>query len=213
MKLVVGLGNPGNDYRGTRHNAGFEVVDALVKRHARDAGRERFGAICWEAELRVDGVQDKVLLMKPLTFMNLSGDPVAQAMRFHKLDAARDLLVVADDLALPVGHIRLRQDGGSGGHNGLADVAIKLSSGNWARLRVGIGKPAPRMSQVAHVLGRFTDEERPSVDASISTASEAVLAWLDRGAAAAMNAFNTKVPAPAQGPKGAGPQTDSAPSS
>ena len=112
MKLVVGLGNPGNDYRGTRHNAGFEVVDALVKRHARDAGRERFGAICWEAELRVDGVQDKVLFMKPLTFMNLSGDPVAQAMRFHKLDAAHDLLVVADDLALPVGHIRLRQDGG-----------------------------------------------------------------------------------------------------
>lgn len=208
MKLVVGLGNPGNDYRGTRHNAGFEVVDALVVRQSRDAGRERFGAICWEAEFPVSGSPGKVLLMKPLTFMNRSGDAVAQAMRFHKLDGAHDLLVVADDIALPVGHIRLRQDGGSGGHNGLADIGLKLTSGNWPRLRIGVGKPIPPMSQVAHVLGRFTDAERPAYEASLATATEAVLAWLNRGAAAAMNAFNTKVPA-----SGTGPQTDSAPSS
>ncbi len=204
MKLVVGLGNPGIDYRGTRHNVGYEVVDALATRFARSAGRERFNALVWEAELPIDGAPGKVLLMKPLTFMNLSGESVAQAVRFHKLDAANDLLVVADDLALAVGHLRLRQDGGSGGHNGLSDIALKLASGHWARLRLGIGKPMTRASQVSHVLGRFTDDERPLVASSISTACEAVLAWLDRGVASAMNAFNKKAPA-----DGGGSPTDS----
>lgn len=152
MKLIVGLGNPGSEYAGTRHNAGFDVVDRLSARFAPGAApRSRFGGLATDAE--VGG--EKCLLLKPMTFMNLSGRSVLEAVQFFKLEPSRDLLVIVDDLALPCGSIRLRPDGSSGGHNGLADIGLKLSSNYWARLRIGIDPPG-RVPQADYVLGKFS---------------------------------------------------------
>ena len=141
MKLVVGLGNPGPEYDRTRHNVGFEVVDRLARRHA-DPGagsaRNRFTGLVVEATIG----DEKVLLLKPLTYMNVSGKSVAEAMRFYKMSPADDLLIVVDDTAIPCGSVRLKPGGGAGGHNGLADVSTKLlGTDAWPRLRVGIDKP------------------------------------------------------------------------
>ncbi|MFM8817132.1 MAG: aminoacyl-tRNA hydrolase, partial [Phycisphaerales bacterium] len=150
MKLIVGLGNPGLEYAGTRHNVGFDVVDRLSGRLAPNAV-PRFGGLAVEAE--VGG--EKCLLLKPMTYMNLSGQSVQEAVRFFKLEASKDLLVIVDDLALPCGSIRLRPDGSSGGHNGLADIGLRLSSNHWARLRIGIDPPG-RVRQSDWVLGKFS---------------------------------------------------------
>lgn len=196
MKLIVGLGNPGPEYAGTRHNAGFDVVDRLARRLAPGAApRARFAGLAVEAE--VGG--EKCLLLKPTTFMNLSGRAVLEAVQFFKLEPSRDLLVIVDDLALPCGSIRLRPDGSSGGHNGLTDIGLKLASNYWARLRVGIDPPG-RVRQVDYVLGRFSPDQRTLVDASLDQAALAAECWAAKGIQEAMNRFNTK-PAPAAAPE------------
>ncbi|MDQ7012492.1 MAG: aminoacyl-tRNA hydrolase [Planctomycetota bacterium] len=189
MKLIVGLGNPGTQYVKTRHNAGFLAIDQLVGRHASGAVvKSRFKADTVEASIR----STKCLLLKPMTFMNLSGESVLQAMQFYKLPLA-DLLVITDDLALPVGAVRLRASGGAGGHNGLSDIERRLGSSEYPRCRVGIGPKPPLFDQAAFVLSRFAEDEQDSLHASIRTAADAVETFVVSGIDTAMNRFNTKI--------------------
>jgi PTH1 family peptidyl-tRNA hydrolase len=188
MKLIVGLGNPGPEYAGTRHNVGFDVIDRLARRFAPGAApRSKFAGLAIDAEIG----DEKCMLLKPMTFMNLSVRSVLEAMQFFKLEASRDLLVIVDDLALPCGSIRLRPDGSSGGHNGLSDIGLKLGSNYWARLRIGID-PRGRVRQSDYVLGKFSPDQQPLADASMAEAALAAEAWATKGLQEAMNRFNTK---------------------
>lgn len=193
MKLVVGLGNPGPEYDGTRHNVGFDVVDRLARRWADPAAsvaKSRFSGLVVEATIR----DEKVLLLKPLTYMNLSGKAVAEAVRFYKMSPADDLLVVVDDTALDCGSIRLKPGGGAGGHNGLTDISRLLGTDAWPRLRIGIDKPGP-IPLKNYVLGRFTPEQKPLVETSLDEAADAAACWASDGLATAMNRFNRKASA------------------
>lgn len=188
MKLVVGLGNPGPEYDGTRHNVGFEVLDRLARRFAPQAtARSRFHGACKEAEL---GGQ-RALLLKPATYMNRSGLAVAEAVRFHKIDPAVDLLVLVDDMALECGVIRLRPEGSSGGHNGLSDVERLLGSSNYPRLRIGIDGPG-QIPQKDYVLGRFRPDQRDRLEPALDMAADAVVCWARFGIQEAMNRYNRK---------------------
>ena len=203
MKLIVGLGNPGPEYAGTRHNVGFDVVDRLAARIAPgQAPRSRFGGLAIEGDIG----GEKCLLLKPMTFMNLSGRSVQEAVAFFKLEASKDLLVVVDDLALPCGSIRLRPDGSSGGHNGLADIGLRLGSNYWARLRIGIDPPG-RVRQSDYVLGRHSPDQRPLVESALDQAALAAECWAAKGLQEAMNRFNTK-PAPSAAPENANNHKD-----
>lgn len=200
MKLIVGLGNPGLQYEKTRHNAGFLVLDALASRHA--AGqipKSRFNSVTLDAHIGAE----KVLLMKPTTYMNLSGKSVGEAVRFFKLDPSEDLIVIVDDIALPVGHTRVRKNGGSGGHNGLSDIDRVLSSDGYTRVRLGVGAVPKLMNQSDWVLSRFMSEEREDIERGIIRAADATECILGEGVVKAMNTFNTKLkkPKPEKQPK------------
>ncbi len=186
MKLIVGLGNPGPQYDNTRHNVGFGVVDELSKRWSVSLATEKFHG--WFGVGRAGG--DKVCLLKPTTFMNRSGRAVVAAGRFYKLELA-DLLIVADDFALPLGKLRIRKKGSAGSHNGLQDIIDRLGSNEWCRLRVGIGSPVG-VPQV-HVLGRFESDEQAVVRASTERAADAIQCWVKRGPNEAMNRYNGDV--------------------
>jgi PTH1 family peptidyl-tRNA hydrolase len=189
VKVVTGLGNPGERYRLTRHNVGFRVVDLLADRWGLTGqGRVRDGAARLEVDLKDTG--ERVLLVKPMKFMNLSGGPVRAAIRQTSLEPATDLLVVTDDVDLPLGRLRLRREGSAGGHNGLRDIIASLGSNEFSRLRVGIGRPGASRVTVDHVLATFKPVERELADASIATAADAVEVWLRDGIEAAMNEFN-----------------------
>ena len=189
MKVVTGLGNPGERYRLTRHNVGFRVVDLLADRWGLTGqGRVRDGAARLEVDLKDPG--ERVLLVKPMKFMNLSGGPVRAAIRQTSLEPATDLLVVTDDVDLPLGRLRLRREGSAGGHNGLRDIIASLGSNEFSRLRVGIGRPGASRVTVDHVLATFKPVERELAAASIATAADAVEVWLRDGIEAAMNEFN-----------------------
>jgi PTH1 family peptidyl-tRNA hydrolase len=183
-KLVVGLGNPGSKYEGTRHNIGFEVVNRLAEGGSGATFTRKFDGLLAEAEIDFH----RVLLLKPETFMNLSGRSVAQAMRFYKLDLA-DLLVVCDDLSLPLGKLRIRGGGSDGGQRGLRDITAQLGSENYARLRIGIGDRGV-IDAADFVLSRFRSADRPVVEDALILASQAVAVWATQGPAAAMNRFN-----------------------
>lgn len=184
MKLVVGLGNPGRKYEGTRHNVGFGVVDELSRRWQIEVTRRRFNGLCGGGRVGAESVT----LLKPQTFMNLSGRSVREVVAFHKLERT-DLIVVLDDLALPLGKLRLRPRGSAGGHNGLTSVIAELGDDGFARLRLGIEWVESRQA-VGHVLGTFSDEEVPAVEKMILRAADAVTCWLTRGIDAAMNEYN-----------------------
>lgn len=189
MKLLVGLGNPGADYVKTRHNAGFMAIDLLAARHGQgQTPRSKFNAMLLEAV--VGG--ERSLLMKPVTYMNRSGQAVAEAARFYKLDPVRDVLVLVDDVALPCGTIRLKATGGAGGHNGLADITRKLGSENYPRLRIGIDEKPPVMRLEDYVLGRFTEEQMDRLTPALKLAADAAEVFAAEGIDAAMNKFNTK---------------------
>ena len=183
-KLVVGLGNPGSKYEATRHNIGFEAVDRLARGGAGTAFTRKFEGLLAEVEFDFR----RALLLKPETFMNLSGRSVRQALQFYKLDPA-DLLVLCDDLALPLGKLRLRGGGSDGGQTGLRDIAAHLGTTDFARLRVGIGDRGP-VDAADYVLGRFRAAERPIIDDALITATQAVAVWVTQGLDAAMNRFN-----------------------
>ena len=185
MKLVAGLGNPGEQYRGTRHNVGFEVVDALARR----AGADFETAPADALQARWRHPEGLVILAKPLTYMNLSGSAVGALCRFYKVDLP-DLLVVCDDVNLPLGRLRGRASGTEGGHNGLRSVAEMLGTIEYARLRIGVGRGDERRDLADHVTARFEPDERPGIDAAIARAADAVEAWVSRGMPAMMNMFN-----------------------
>lgn len=188
MKLIVGLGNPGLDYQNTRHNAGFMVVDRLAERHGAGVrAKGRWNASVLEVPMPGAG---KALLMKPNTYMNLSGRPVAEAVRFYKLSMQEDVLVVTDDVALDPGVIRMRTGGGAGGHNGLKDINKLLSTQDYPRLRIGVGKSPSFMDQADYVLGKFTEADMAAVGPALDRAADACEAFCAAGAEDAMNRFN-----------------------
>jgi PTH1 family peptidyl-tRNA hydrolase len=188
VKLVAGLGNPGPRYADSRHNVGFAVVDDLARRCGIDLARYDRD---FEA-LRGEGLcgGERVLLLKPQTFMNLSGRSVSAALRYYKLPL-ESLLVISDDLDLPVGQLRLRPSGSAGGQKGLADVIRCVGSDSFARLRLGIGK-VHKAATVAHVLSGFTPDERSAVAEQIRLAAEAVECWVREGVTSAMNRYNRR---------------------
>lgn len=193
MKLIVGLGNPGAQYDRTRHNVGYMVVDRLAARHAPGAvARSKFHAWTVEARLSDDAGGDApCLLMKPTTYMNRSGQSVAEAVRFYKVDPSCELLVIVDDVYLSAGMLRLRGEGGAGGHNGLADVQRVLATPAYSRLRIGIDDPG-QIPQSSYVLGRFTEEQWAQVDTAIARAVDAAEVWATAGIDSAMNRFNVR---------------------
>ena len=181
IRLIAGLGNPGPEYQSTRHNIGFLVVERLAV---------QLGA-AWENSSKWGAAITKVanvFLVKPMTYMNRSGEPLRAVAQFHKLEPS-EMLVIADDLALPLGRIRLRPDGGTGGHNGLESIILQFATESIPRLRVGIGA-APREGTVDYVLGNFFEEEKPVVAAAIDRAAAALKCAIDNGLVSAMNTFN-----------------------
>jgi peptidyl-tRNA hydrolase, PTH1 family len=189
MKVIVGLGNPGTKYAGTRHNVGFEVVDYLAAAPACGPFRSKFQALVAETK---EG-DEQVLLVKPETFMNLSGRCVRQIVDFYKLTVPADLLVVSDDFNLPLGKLRARAKGSHGGQNGLRDIQQQLGTDEFPRLRIGVGQPGPGEA-VDHVLSRFKPAERKVVEDAIALAAKAVLVFVKSGIEACMNQANGPEP-------------------
>ncbi len=187
MKLIVGLGNPGPQYSGTRHNTGFDVVDVLASRWGIRLATEKFHG--WFGGGERDG--QRVVLLKPTTFMNRSGRAVLAAGRFYKLDP-ECLLVISDDVALPVGRLRMRTGGSAGGHNGLQDIIDRLSDDAWCRLRIGIGEPIGQATR--YVLGRFGGEEEIIMQRARQYAADAVECWIENGPDLTMTRFNGDPP-------------------
>lgn len=185
MKLIVGLGNPGGKYDGTRHNIGFEVVDHLARRHHADPGKKKFEGELLECLIG----SERTLLLKPHTFMNLSGRSVRQAIDFYKIEL-EDVLLVCDDFHLDLGVIRLRARGTDGGQKGLADTIRQLGSDEFARLRVGIGPVPDRWNAADFVLGKFATTEQKLLTSELIRLCDASDAWATEGVTAAMNRFN-----------------------
>ena len=188
MKVIVGLGNPGREYESTPHSVGFEVVDAL----AREIGADFRPVPSFKGNLTDGRIADaRVILVKPMTFMNLSGECVAPVVKYHNATPA-DLIVVSDDIDLPVGRIRIRKSGSAGGHNGLRSVIERLGSADFVRLRIGVGRDRNDRSEViGHVLGKFDPESRALVSAMILPAAvKAIMQIIAEGHDAAMNAWN-----------------------
>jgi PTH1 family peptidyl-tRNA hydrolase len=185
MKLIVGLGNPGCRYEATRHNVGWRVADTLAARGGAAAWREKFDAALAEVVL----AGQKVALVRPMTYMNLSGIAVRQAMDFWKLGPA-DVLVLMDDLALEVGRLRVRAAGSAGGHNGLASVLQHLGTDAVTRVRVGIGAAPSPEEGADYVLAPFTPAEQPVIEEALERAADAAECWVAKGTEATMNRFN-----------------------
>ncbi|MGE3277986.1 MAG: aminoacyl-tRNA hydrolase [Vicinamibacterales bacterium] len=185
MKLVAGLGNPGPEYRETRHNIGFAVVDRLAERWHVGTWREAQQALVARATLG----GESVLLAKPVTFMNLSGEAVGGLARYYKIDPA-DVLVIVDEVALPLGRLRARREGSAGGHNGLKSIIQHLGTAAFPRLRIGVGRGDARRELSSHVLGRFAPEERDEMEAAVRRAAEATEMFVSEGIERVMNAFN-----------------------
>ncbi|MDQ3169659.1 MAG: aminoacyl-tRNA hydrolase [Acidobacteriota bacterium] len=191
MKLIAGLGNPGAQYRGTRHNVGFEVVDLLASRHGAAFGAAKVDGLI--AKIRLAGGAEDALLLKPLTYMNLSGEAVQGLAHYFKIDAP-DILIVADDVNLPLGRLRVRKTGTEGGHNGLRSVAQMLGTIDYPRLRVGVGMGDGRRELADHVLSRFEHDEIPGIEAAIARAADAAEAFVTTSIDAVMNAYNREQP-------------------
>jgi len=183
MKVIVGLGNPGPRYKDTRHNVGFEALEELARRHPVQREESRFDAIIAHFQIN----QEKVCLLKPLTYMNLSGRAVRAFVSYYKIDL-QDLIVIYDDMDLPVGSLRIRSKGGTGGHRGMNSLVENLGTQDFARIRIGIGRPPGEA--VDWVLGRFSPEEKPLIQKAISRAADAVECWLNHGIDKAMNEYN-----------------------
>lgn len=189
LKMIVGLGNPGPQYQANRHNIGFQCVDLLAKRHRIELTKLQMQARFGDGWVQRQGNRQKVLLAKPLTFMNASGQAVAPIVHFYKI-ALTDLLVIHDDLDLESGKLRLRPGGSSGGQNGIKSIIERLGDQDFARARIGIGRPPGRMDPAAYVLQNFNKDEEEIFAPLREKVCDAVECWLFEGVTAAMNKFN-----------------------
>lgn len=185
MKLVVGLGNPGRRYKGTRHNVGFDVLAELARLFGTSGVKAKFHAEVLEANI---GGQ-KALLISPLTYMNNSGMSVQEAKNFYKV-AEEDLLVVCDDLNLPLAKLRFRTKGSSGGQKGLEDIACRIGTDEFSRLRIGIGSPPDGWEWADYVLSKFAKEEIPDIEEAVCRAADAVVVWAKQGVEVCMDQYN-----------------------
>lgn len=190
MHIIVGLGNPGSKYHKTRHNMGFDVIDSLVTEYRVPQSGVKFQAMVGSGIIG----GEKVLLMKPLTYMNLSGNAVREAVDFYKIDPETELLVISDDIDLEPGRIRIRKQGSAGGQKGLKDIIEKLGTDRFTRIRVGTGAKPKDWELADWVLSRFEKEERELVDAAVEKAAKAAAVVVTEGADKAMNLFNEAKP-------------------
>ncbi|WP_062051261.1 aminoacyl-tRNA hydrolase [Bacillus sp. JCM 19034] len=185
MKLIVGLGNPGGKYDGTRHNVGFDCIDYCANMLDIELNQLKFKSIFGTGI--VNG--EKVILLKPLTYMNLSGEAIRMISDYYKL-SVEDLVVIYDDMDLPPGKIRLRQKGSAGGHNGIKSIIQHLGTKEFNRIRIGINRPDPGEAVVDYVLGHYKPDERPAMEAAVKLAAEAVEAWTEVPFLQVMNRYN-----------------------
>lgn len=185
MKVIAGLGNPGPRYRNTRHNAGFTAVDRVAEKLNAEVAREKYRALIAETEWK----GERLLLIKPMTYMNLSGESVARAVRYNNVELC-DLLVVVDDVNLELGRLRLRPAGSAGGHNGLRSIIEHLGTDEFPRLRIGVGQSRGAVLR-DHVLSTFAPDEKPVAEKAAARAADAALCFVEFGIDKAMNEFNT----------------------
>lgn len=186
MKIIAGLGNPTKEYEGTRHNIGFSVIDKLADKYNISMNEKKHKAICGKG--MIEG--EKVILLKPQTYMNLSGESVVDAVNFYKVDPEEDVIIIYDDIDLDVGKLRIRAKGSAGGHNGMKNIIAHLGTQVFPRIRVGVGAKPKDWDLADYVLGRFPKEELPEIEAGRETACEAVKIIVSQGTEAAMNRIN-----------------------
>ena len=191
MKMIVGLGNPGAGYKKNRHNIGFQCVDLLAERRGLKFDVKRAKAVAAVGALHLPSGPVRVALVKPQTFMNVSGPSVQSLMQFYKIELS-DLLVLYDDLDLPLGTIRLRASGGAGGHNGMKSIIQSVGSNEFARLRIGIDRPPGRMDPAAYVLQDFSPQQEAALESTRPEVVDACDYWLVNGITSAMNTFNAR---------------------
>lgn len=187
MKIIAGLGNPTKEYEGTRHNMGFEVIEQIAHQYNISMTEQKHKGICGKG--MIEG--EKVLLLKPQTYMNLSGESIIDAVNFYKIDPETDLIVIYDDIDLDVGRIRIRGKGSAGGHNGIKNIIAHLGTQVFPRIRVGVGAKPKDWDLIDHVLGRFPAEERPAIEEAKKTACEAAALIVTQGVETAMNRLNS----------------------
>lgn len=183
MILIVGLGNPGKQYEQTRHNIGFDVIDYMANKYNIDVNREKFKGICGEGFIE----NKKVILLKPLTYMNLSGESIRELANFYKLEDD-EIIVVYDDISLDIGRLRIREKGSAGGHNGIKSIIQNLGGDKFPRVKVGVGQPKDNL--VNHVLGKFSKEDREYIEKVIPVVSDAIVEIVKNDAKESMNKFN-----------------------
>ena len=183
MILIVGLGNPGKQYEQTRHNIGFDVIDYMGNKYNIDVNREKFKGICGEGFIE----NKKVILLKPLTYMNLSGESIRELANFYKLEDD-EIIVVYDDISLDIGRLRIREKGSAGGHNGIKSIIQNLGGDKFPRVKVGVGQPKDNL--VNHVLGKFSKEDREHIEKVIPVVSDAIVEIVKNDAKESMNKFN-----------------------
>lgn len=183
MILIVGLGNPGKQYEQTRHNIGFDVIDYMANKYNIDVNREKFKGICGEGFIE----NKKVILLKPLTYMNLSGESIRELANFYKLEDD-EIIVVYDDISLDIGRLRIREKGSAGGHNGIKSIIQNLGEDKFPRVKVGVGQPKDNL--VNHVLGKFSKEDREHIEKVIPVVSDAIVEIVKNDAKESMNKFN-----------------------
>ena len=187
MILVVGLGNPGSEYASTKHNLGFLAVDEVGRRAGIDLTKKKFNGVYGEGTIN----SDKLILLKPETYMNRSGESVSSAVSFFNIPSEK-IIVVHDELDLPAGTVRVKSGGGSAGHKGVESIIGRLGHGDFIRVRIGIGKPDEKSGTVSHVLSKFSREESDIVKESVLKAADAVLDVIEYGLQKAMNKYNVK---------------------
>ena len=189
MYIIAGLGNPERKYDGTRHNVGFAVVDILAKEYGIELTEKKFKAIYGKGKIG----EEKVILAKPLTYMNLSGESIGQMAEYFKIDPGRDLIILSDDIDQEIGNIRVRPKGSAGGHNGLKNIILHLGTDEFRRVRIGVGHKPAGMDLADHVLSHFSAAQQKEMDESMAAAADAVKAIIEQGTDAAMNLFNGKM--------------------
>lgn len=188
MYIIVGLGNPRAEYENTRHNIGFDVIDFLAKKYDISVSEQKFKALIGKGMIE----REKVVLVKPLTFMNLSGESVREVCNYFKVEVEKDLIVISDDVSLAEGMIRIRKKGSAGGHNGLKNIIMQIGTDSFQRIKMGVGEKPKGYDLADYVLGHFLKKDREIMDRGIEDASSAIQIMLTEGIDSAMNKFNKK---------------------